>query len=443
MRENRRAAPDFSALQGRHVLIALSGGPDSVALAVMLADVQEAMHLRLSAAHLDHGIRPESADDAEWCAVLCSELHIPFFTARVDVPAEAARTGEGLETVARRLRRRWLEDLRKRLGADCIALAHHMDDQAETVLMHLARGTGPEGIGGMSAISGTLVRPLLGMRKRDLVQFLTDRGFTWREDATNALADTPRNALRLYGIPELEKSYPGFVPAAARYALSAGIESDYVAAQTSQWLKDNLFTGPYGRYLSLEQRPHPAILRRSIRAICGSDLSWAKLNAVAALADAARGSTEVSGGLIAEKGRRGLYFLRGNPPVESESPLLTDGITRLSDICEITARPIGAVPIRDEPMRQALDFDALQGAVLRTRRPGDRIRPLGCGDKLLSDFYTDRKLDRPLRDFTALIARGRRVLWVCGLGISEEAAISAGTQRAVELTCRYHFARWI
>ena len=149
------AAADFTGLSGLRVLIALSGGADSVALASMLAEARNALQITLLAAHLDHAIRPESAEDAAFCGRLCARLGIPLYTARVDVPAEAARTGEGLETAARRLRHQWLRQVKDEVGADVIALAHHMDDQAETVLMHLARGTGPEGIGGMRSAPAT------------------------------------------------------------------------------------------------------------------------------------------------------------------------------------------------------------------------------------------------------------------------------------------------
>ena len=142
MREELPRGVDFSAVRQRRLLIALSGGADSVALAVMLAQARPRLNLSLCAAHLDHGIRPESGQDAEWCRELCAALDIPFHTARVDVPRECARSGEGLETAARRLRYAWLTALLEQLGADYIALAHHMDDQAETVLMHLARGAG-------------------------------------------------------------------------------------------------------------------------------------------------------------------------------------------------------------------------------------------------------------------------------------------------------------
>ncbi len=433
------ACPDFSAVRGKRLLIALSGGADSVALAVMLAEAREALDLELFAAHLDHGMRPVSADDAVWCRSLSKGLGIPFYTRRLDIPDECARTGEGPESAARRLRYAWLRGLREDLGADYIALAHHMDDQAETVLMHLARGTGPEGICGMAEFAGDLYRPLLGLRKTALMDYLIDRGQGWREDATNAVADNARNALRLHGIPELEKSYPGFVPAVARYAQSARIESDYLAEQTKVFLDGSLLSGPFGRFLRLTGDPHPAILRRAIRTICEGELSWERLNAVAALADRAHGSEQISDALFAERGLRGIYFLRPEPLAMREASLSLDGETVLPCVCTLEAHPAPPAPLRSDPMVQALDADALEGAVLRTRRSGDHIRPLGCGRKLLSDYFIDRKVDRPLRDHIALVARGDDVLWACGLGISEDAKLTGNTFRAVALTCRYGF----
>ena len=412
MRRGDMPPADLSGLAGRRVLIALSGGADSVALTAMLCEARAALGLTLFAAHLDHGIRPESADDAEWCRRLCAGLDIPFVAERIDVPALAAQTGEGLETVARRVRHAFLRRQREALGAEVIALAHHMD---------------------------ALARPLLGLRKREILAYLDRRGLTWREDATNAVDDNPRNALRLHGIPALERAYPGFVPAAARYAQSARIESDYVAGQAKLWMDGRLREGPFFQVLGLEPPVPEALLRRAIRAPCGTALPWDRLNALAALAGADRGRLQVSPALTAERGRRGLYFLRETPPPIPEAPLSLNGKTRLEGLCEIEAACAEAVPVRGDPWRQALDADALAGAVVRARRAGDRIRPLCCGDRLLSDYMTDKKLDRPLRDCLPLVAKGERVLWACGLGISEDAKLTGRTRRAVALRCRHAY----
>ncbi len=439
MRMESPPRPDFSDVRGRHVLIALSGGSDSTALAFLLADARTDLGLTLTAAHLDHSIRPDSADDAAFCRDVCARLNIPLLAARLDIPAEAARTGEGLETAARRLRMQWLEDCRSAVGADCIALAHHLEDQAETVLMHLARGTGPEGIAGMRRHSGKLYRPLLDFHKRQLCDYLLSRGISWREDCTNAVADTPRNAIRLHVLPALEKTYPKFGRAAARYAQSAAVESDYMAQLTQDFLDQRLVSGPFGSFLVLNGAAPRALLRRAIRAVCGSDLPWDKLNAVETRCAMRRGRMEISGTLTAERTGRGIYFLPKRPAPTWEIPLSLDGTTSLPEICSVRARAAQPAALRGDPMRQALEPSAMRGAVLRTRRPGDRIRPLGSGDKLLSDYFTDRKIDRPLRDCIALAAKGSRVLWVCGVGISEEARITDGSAEAVEFEVRYMF----
>ncbi len=426
--------PDFSRVRNGRVLIALSGGADSVALAVMLAEGRAEYGLTLLAAHVDHGIRPESPEDAAFCAELCDRLEIPLYTVRVDVPAEAARTGEGLESVARRLRYQALRRFKDEADADMIALAHHMDDQAETVLMHLARGTGPEGIGGMRERSGDLYRPLLGFRKAELTAFLRNRGFTWREDATNRVADNPRNALRLNAIPALEACWPGFVAAAARYARSAQIESDFVAEQTRAYLARCSSLGAFGAWLDLDPPPHPAILRRAIRAACPEELDFEQIEALEALCGQPRGKIDIGKRHYAERTGRRLYFVPKTVPEIVPAPLCLRGTTRLPGIGSVAVRPGEAVPIRDDPFRQALDMAALEGTVLRTRRPGDRIRPLGGGDKPLSDYFIDRKLDRPLRDMTPLIAIGSRVLWAVGLGIAEEAKLAGGAAAILEYT---------
>ncbi len=434
MRRETLLTPDCSAVRGRRLLVALSGGADSVALLTLLCRAREIYGLTLFAAHLDHGIRPESAEDAAFCRALCVRLDVPFLCKRIDVPAEAARRHAGLETLARELRYGWLRQCKAETRSDYIALAHHMDDQAETVLMHLARGTGPEGIGGMRELSGDLYRPLLHFRKAELVEYLRENGLEWREDSTNRIDDNPRNAIRAHVIPGLEKSYPQFVRAAARYAHAAQIESDCLSDLTRDYLESHRFGDDRLSWLELDDPPHRAVLRRAIRAACPEDVDWEMLNALEALCHAPRGRADIGRRYYAERAGRRLYFVPKRPAAIPPAPLGLNGDTPCLPLCRIAATPCAPVPIRDDPWRQVLNAAALEGAVVRTRRDGDRIRPLGGGDKLLSDYFIDKKLDRPLRDLTPLIAVGDRVHWVCGLGISQEAAVRPG-DKAVRLQC--------
>ena len=424
--------PDFSDIRGSRVLIALSGGADSVALAVMLADAREEYALTLSAVHVDHGIRPESPEDAEFCRQLCGKLDIPLCTERVDAPGMASREHCGLETAARHLRLRVLERAFMETRSDYIVTAHHMDDQAETVLMHLARGAGLEGLCGMRTLSGKFYRPLLNYRKAELKAFLAGRGYEWREDATNRVADNPRNALRLKVIPEIERWYPGFVRAAARCADTAQIESDFLETLTEDFIQKGGACRRFCTWLSLDDPPHRAILRRAIRASCPEELTWEQVNALEALCGQTRGKIDIGPDHFAERTGSRLYFVPKRLPEIAPVPLRLDGTTRFPPLCEIDAAPSAPTPIKTDPGRQVLNVKALAGAVVRTRREGDRIRPLGCGDRLLSDYFIDKKVDRPLRDAVPLIAVGSRVHWVCGYGISKEAAVHPGDD-AVEL----------
>ena len=425
--------PDLSFLAGRHVLLALSGGADSMALLCMLADARDAGLLRLSAAHFQHGIRGEDArEDERFCRRACLERGVAYYAGEGDVPAEAARTGEGLETAARRMRYAFLEKTRRECGADVIALAHHADDQAETILMHLLRGAGASGMRGMDRLSGTLARPLLDMRKAEILAYLEERGVPWREDATNAEADNPRNILRLEAMPALEKAYPGAVEAVCRHGRIVREEDALLERMTDEFLAKRRKIYPFGEYLALPGGEETAILRRAVRRMMGKEATMEQVLRVSALAGQARGAVDASAFLRAEKCPGGLYVLRLPPPEKPEASLRLPGETALPGLGIFTADLRRSGPILDDPLRQALRPEALEGAVLRTRRPGDRIHPLGMeGSKSLSDYMIDRGLDRPLRDWLPLVAVGNEVLWAVGLGISRLAALSGPGMAAV------------
>ena len=425
----------FDDVRGEHLLIALSGGADSVALTCLLARSREEYALRLTAAHLNHGIRGADADaDAALCRKLCAGLGIELIEGRADVPRIALETGQGLEAAAREARYRFLREARLRCGANRIALAHHLDDQAETVLMHLLRGTGPEGVCGMARISGELYRPLLEVRKAALVQYLEAEGISWREDATNAVADNPRNALRLNVLPEIEKSYPSAAESIARYARIARIESDCIDRLTDAFMETHVRRGPWGWRIETGTAEE-AVLRRCIRRICGSDLPAQRLDAAISLWQLPRGRAELGGGWTEERTNGALYLLPASAQAPAEVPLSLIGDTVLPGVCRVRVEK-GNFPVEpDNPLVEVVDAEALNGAVLRTRQSGDRIRPLGApGSRLLSDFLIDRRIDRPLRDFTPLIAREGRVLWIGGMGVAEEARITESTRAPARIT---------
>lgn len=419
--------------EGEHVLCAVSGGADSVALLLMLCDARDAGEIKLSAAHLEHGIRgKESLRDAEFVRQLCKKRCVPLDMGSTDVPALAIERGTGIEQAAREARYAFLHEAKKRQGADKIALAHHLEDQAETVLMHLLRGAGGSGACGMRPISGELIRPLLNVSKTELLAFLEERGQAYVTDATNQEDDNPRNALRLHVMPELQRIYPGANRALKRYADIAAVEQEFMERQTQNYLNENLTWLSFGVRLRILKEAEPALLRRAVLKLLPEPDSGAVTQALA-LSDGGRAS--MPGSVFAERCGNRLYILNAGiaRPDEVE---LEDGAI-LSGVCKLKIKAHTPEIRRDDPYEQVLDAKALAGAKLRTRREGDRFQMLGApGDKLLSDVLIDKKIDRPLRDFMPLLARDNRVLWMPGVGISEQAKLTGNeNQSALLVRC--------
>jgi tRNA(Ile)-lysidine synthase len=193
--------------RGETLLVALSGGADSVALLDALAALRRRRGFELVAAHLDHGLRPGAADDAAFCHELCAALGVPLRGGSGRVRERARAEKGGLEQAARRERYSFLRRVKEDEGAVAIAVAHTRDDQAETLLLRLLRGSGPTGLAGMRLASGDLLRPLLTVSRREVLAHLAERGLAWREDETNADPAYARNRVRNELLPYLEQRF--------------------------------------------------------------------------------------------------------------------------------------------------------------------------------------------------------------------------------------------
>jgi tRNA(Ile)-lysidine synthase len=192
---------------GQSVVAALSGGPDSVALLDLLVESGRRQGFRVIAAHLDHGLRPDSRDDAAFCRNLCARLGVPIHVGSADVRGRAGRDHAGIEDAAREERYAFLRGVADEEGASCIAVAHTRDDQAETFLLRLLRGSGSAGLGAMRPRAGLVIRPLLGATRIDVIEHLRSRGLEWREDATNGDLRLARNRVRHELLPYLERHF--------------------------------------------------------------------------------------------------------------------------------------------------------------------------------------------------------------------------------------------
>ena len=224
----------------RKILIAVSGGTDSIALAELLINARQRFNLELAVAHFEHGLRGQaSLDDAAFVKSFAEERELEFIGGNGNVPTYAAEHKLSVETAARTLRYEFLAKARRDLNCDATALAHHADDQAETVLMRLLRGATSNGLAAMkfrtrSDDYGLLIRPLLRFRKADLENFCRQRNLSPRTDATNFDADATRNKIRLELIPTLETFNPALVETLCRLAEVTADESDFIAAQADK-----------------------------------------------------------------------------------------------------------------------------------------------------------------------------------------------------------------
>jgi tRNA(Ile)-lysidine synthase len=215
--------------RGETLVVALSGGADSVALLDALALLRRPRGFRLVAAHLDHGLRPSAVDDAAFCSSLCERLGVPLHTGRADVRARAARDGRGLEDAARRERYAFLRRVLRTEAAAALAVAHTRDDQAETLLLRLLRGAGASGLAAMRPRRGRLLRPLLAVPREDVLAHLRARSLEWREDPSNADPAHLRNRVRLELLPYLEQRFnPSARAVVARAATLLGDEAAHL-----------------------------------------------------------------------------------------------------------------------------------------------------------------------------------------------------------------------
>jgi tRNA(Ile)-lysidine synthase len=223
--------------RGQTVVVGLSGGADSVALLDALASLRRRRGFRVVAAHLDHGLRAGSADDAASCAELCRALDVALRVGRADVRARAARERGGLEQAARRERYAFLRRVREEEGAVAIAVAHTRDDQAETLLLRLLRGAGATGLAGMRPRRGDVVRPLLAVSRREVLAHLRERGLAWKEDPSNADLAHRRNRVRHELVPYLEERFnPGIRASLARTAAVLAEEASHVRGEAEELL---------------------------------------------------------------------------------------------------------------------------------------------------------------------------------------------------------------
>ncbi len=449
---------------GDSLLVAVSGGPDSTALLLLLAHLAPQLGLTLSVAYLDHKLR--GADEARrerlFVEGLASKLNLPLVTSGADVRGHARDRRISLEEAAREQRYAFLAEAGGRLGVSVVAVGHTAADQVETVLMHLLRGSGLSGLAGMlprspwplnveSAAGLTLVRPLLEVTREETIAYCREAGLEPIEDPSNRSPAYRRNRLRHEILPVLHRYNPRLDRALLRLASAAAADREAIEQAAAGLLAGFGRTVGESVYLSrrhlqcLPEGLRRHVLRAAVGRLLGDlqDIEAKHLETMAAATGKPTGSRiDLPRGLRLEVEYDEIILTLNveEPPVaalpDSDVPLAVPGHTRAGRwLFEARIVSAGATPLVSESNEVYLSVDALAGNLLvRRRRPGDRFRPFGlAGEKKLQDLFVDAKVPRRLRDAVPIVCDRDGILWVVGYRIAERARVGGTAKKMLRL----------
>lgn len=469
---------------GSTIVVAVSGGADSIALLEVLRALAPVHKWRLHVAHVNHRLRAGESDaDAAFVAAHAAAKALPCTVRSIDV-ARAQRDHASPENTARRLRYRELAAIASEVGARRIALAHHQDDQAETVLLHLLRGSGLGGLTGMRFASRllaaenaeialaraatqengampidpeneqdiTLVRPLLNVARDDIRAFCARRDLPFREDSSNDTLAPQRNWLRHTVLPLLETRYPAAARTLARAAHVLAEDHEFLSATAADWLRRHARRSADGMHIdhaawqALPPALQAALLRGAVAEIQGHAQGLERAHVLQARETLRRGETGIEsplpGGLVCRAEHDGIWIGIAKP-AELLAPitLAIPGRTAIPTLgCTVRAALIvaGEEDILEGATAEDAWLDAERIGLplrVRTRLPGDRFLPLGMtGEKKLQDYLVDARVPSRVRDRVPLIVDGdNTIVWVAGHRIDDRYRVTDKTKQVLHL----------
>ncbi len=413
--------------------VAVSGGRDSVALLHYL----KTHGVRIAAVNVEHGIRgEESVRDSEFVARICNDLGVKLYAFSVDAPQFAKDNGYTVEQAARILRYRIFDGLLDGGECDLIALAHHRDDQIETVLMRILRGTGIRGLCGMKSVNGRYIRPFLNVSREDIDSYVADNGLEYVDDSTNGDCAYTRNFLRRE-IAVLKQRFPSMDETVSRLARNAAEADAFIQSQLPE-----IEVKHAQAYIKTSDCANTFIAKQLITKAANAlgvtqDIEDRHYNCALALLNTENGKfVMLTHGLRVHR-QDGYLVLDLNR--EEETPereiAFCEGEFADRGICVVQIGVAEADFKRANAFTLFADADKIpETAVIRCRRNGDYINKFGGGTKSLGDFLTDKKVPLRLRDSLSVIADGSRILAVFGIDVSSDVKIDGGTKRVFALS---------
>lgn len=433
---------------GDRVIAAVSGGADSVVLLHVLHGLRGKLDMELGAAHLDHGLRGEEGqEDAAFVMDYAGSLGLPCVAERADVDAYCREKGCSIEQGAREVRYGFLKRVLLDQDADSVATGHTADDQAETVLMRLLRGSGSSGLSAIRPVrDGWIIRPLLDVTAREIVAYARKHGLSYRTDRTNEDQDVLRNRIRRHLVPLLQKEYnPHIVQGLSRLADVTRGEAEYLDAKATTFLADHarLEDGKIHR-LDLDAWTNTApalqrvLVRRLVRTLGGNEerlrfdqvedaRAWIGRRPVGRI-------HELPCGIRMECRKSELVLCRG-PLTPFRLNLEVPGRVEVPGTNLSIRVAEGSVETAPDASAHRAVFDAAavrRPWTVRSREQGDRMSPFGLsGHKSLKKLFNEWDVPRLLRDRVPVVTDGTRILWVAGYRQSNEGLVTGKTRRVM------------
>jgi tRNA(Ile)-lysidine synthase len=442
--------------KGDAVIVAFSGGVDSTALLYILNSLKSRLNIKLYAAHLNHMIRgKDAAHDAAFARKTSKKLKVPFIGEEFDVPSFAKQKKLNLEDAARRMRYEFLERAAAKVGAQKIAVAHNADDNIETLLMRMIRGTGMKGMEGIPPVRDKIIRPLIGTYRADIEKYLRSKKITPRIDKSNFETKYLRNKIRQNLIPALERNNKNIKELLLQIIASANRIHGFIEAQANKALEGMISSKSRvsisldaGKFSNADPALKGEILRLAIEYIRKdlSDISFSHIQSIIDLAGKKRAEIDLPRAyVLINKGKITIY---ASKPAkvrlkEFSATLQIPGTIRDNNhrfVIKADVLPLAGISdIKvNDPNRAYLDYDKISGPLtVRSRRAGDRFSPLGLkGRKKLQDIFVDEKIDLDKRDGIPIIDDGEKIVWVVGYRMSEDAKVTNSTKKVVRLSAK-------
>lgn len=437
---------------GELVIAGVSGGPDSMVMLDLLNRLRSRLSFELVVAHLNHGLRPEAEAEENFVRQYCENLKIPFYSRQLNVEEIALREKKSLEEAGRDSRYRFFAELAWELGASRIATAHHQDDNAETLLLNIIRGSGIKGLRGIRPVNGKIIRPLLCVDRSEIENYLLENSIPYCVDQSNYSSDYLRNRIRLELLPLLKENYnPRMVDSLNQLADIAGLENEAMQLETARLGKELVIEKTADEIILNAEgilQLHPAFQRRlilmTLAALQGeSGWDWNDVEQIRTLLDKSGSSKslQLKKGIRVKKIYQQIVFsLKKNRKSRFNYLITVPGQLFIPEIGrEITFSLLQQENFKPEPGDFYLDYDKIKGELyLRSRRPGDLFWPRGMqGKKKIKDFFIDLKVPQEERDLIPLLA-GEEIYAVVGFRVSQKVTVDSDTRRIllIKSTCR-------